>query len=116
MARINYVELPTGDIGATRGFYEAAFGWRLTGFGPSYAATTSGDVDLGLQGDAAEATAAPLAVIAVRGWTPGRRGSRRRAAPSPGRSSPFPAAGASTSAILPATSWRWWRPIIEDRL
>jgi len=67
MARINYVELPAGDIGATRGFYEAAFGWTLTGFGPSYAATTSGDVDLGLQGDAAEATSAPLAVIAVEG-------------------------------------------------
>ena len=43
MARINYVELPTGDAPASKGVYEAAFGWRLTDFGPSYAATTTGD-------------------------------------------------------------------------
>ncbi|NIJ33453.1 VOC family protein [Sphingomonas oligoaromativorans] len=67
MARIKYVELPTGDAPASKGFYEAAFGWRLTDFGPSYAATTTGDVDMGLQGDASEATRAPLVVIAVEG-------------------------------------------------
>jgi predicted enzyme related to lactoylglutathione lyase len=67
MARINYVELPVADAGVVGAFYEAAFGWMLTAFGPSYAATTTGDVDLGLQGDAAEATGAPLPVIAVEG-------------------------------------------------
>ena len=67
MARINYVELPTGDAPASKGFYETAFGWRLTDFGPSYAATTTGDVDMGLQGDTSEATRAPLVVIAVEG-------------------------------------------------
>jgi len=67
MARIGYVELPVADTGVAKAFYEAAFGWRMTGFGPTYAATTTGDVDLGLQGDGAEATAAPLPVIAVEG-------------------------------------------------
>ena len=67
MARINYVELPVADVGASKGFYEAAFGWRMTDFGPTYAATTDGDMDIGLQGDAAEATRAPLVVIAVEG-------------------------------------------------
>ena len=65
MARINYVELPVRDMAAAKNFYETAFGWSLAEFGPTYAATTSGDVDLGLQGDAAEATAAPLPVIEV---------------------------------------------------
>lgn len=65
MARINYVELPAADIGAATAFYAAAFGWKLHDFGPSYAATTTGDVDLGLQGDTAEASAVPLAVIDV---------------------------------------------------
>jgi predicted enzyme related to lactoylglutathione lyase len=37
----------------------------MTDFGPSYACTMSGDVDVGLQGDALEAMAAPLAVLAV---------------------------------------------------
>jgi hypothetical protein len=65
MARLNYVELPVADIPAARAFYESAFGWSLTAFGPSYAATLTGDTDIGLQADAAEATAAPLPVIDV---------------------------------------------------
>jgi predicted enzyme related to lactoylglutathione lyase len=64
-ARINYVELPARDIAASTAFYAAAFGWDLSAFGPSYAATMTGDVDLGLQGDMAEAPAAPLPVIDV---------------------------------------------------
>ena len=65
MARLNYVELPVSDIGAAKLFYERAFGWSLTGFGPTYAATTSGDTDIGLQADPGEATRAPLPVIEV---------------------------------------------------
>ncbi len=65
MARINFVELPVAGTAAAKSFYETAFGWALTEFGPSYACTLTGDVDLGLQGDAAEASKAPLPVIEV---------------------------------------------------
>jgi len=65
MARINFVELPVADTAAAKAFYETTFGWALTGFGPTYASTMTGEVDLGLQGDAADATRAPLPVIAV---------------------------------------------------
>ena len=65
MARLNYVELPVADIAAAKSFYESAFGWTMTQFGPTYAATLTGDTDVGLQGDAAEATKAPLPVIEV---------------------------------------------------
>ncbi|HWA00492.1 MAG TPA: VOC family protein [Caulobacterales bacterium] len=65
MARINFVELPVKDIGAAQSFYTAAFAMDMTAFGPTYACTMSGDVDLGLQADASEATKAPLAVIHV---------------------------------------------------
>ncbi len=65
MARLNYVELPVSDIAAAKAFYGAAFGWAMTAFGPSYAATTTGDTDVGLQADPAEATKAPLPVIEV---------------------------------------------------
>ena len=66
--RLNYVELPVrGDFAAATAFYAAAFGWTLTGFGPDYAATTTGDVDLGLNGDAEQRTAAPLPVVQVDG-------------------------------------------------
>ncbi len=65
MARPNFIELPASDLDASKAFYTAAFGWDLTAFGPTYACTMTGDVDIGLQGDAAEATPAPLPVIAV---------------------------------------------------
>ena len=65
MARLNYVELPVTEIAVAKRFYEHVFGWALTDFGPTYASTTTGDTDIGLQGDAREATAAPLAVIDV---------------------------------------------------
>jgi predicted enzyme related to lactoylglutathione lyase len=66
MARIDYVELPSVTAHElTRGFYAKAFGWQFTDFGPDYAATTSGDVDLGLNGQPNEALAAPLPVIRV---------------------------------------------------
>ena len=65
MPRLNYVELPVRDIGSAKAFYERAFGWSLTDFGPTYAATLTGDTDIGLQADAADATASPLPVIDV---------------------------------------------------
>lgn len=65
MARINFIELPANNIAAAKSFYRRAFHWPLTDFGPSYSCTMTGDVDLGLQGDSSEATANPLAVIAV---------------------------------------------------
>ena len=65
MSRLNYVELPVHDVAAAKSFYEAAFGWTMTAFGPTYAATLTGDTDVGLQGDPAEATKAPLPVIEV---------------------------------------------------
>ena len=63
MAKLNYVELPVSDVSAARAFYEQAFGWSMTEFAPTYAATTTGETDLGLDGDDAEKVRAPLAVI-----------------------------------------------------
>lgn len=65
MGRINYVELPVRDVAGQKAFYAAAFGWGFTDFGPDYAATMTGDVDLGLNGDATQWTAQLLPVIEV---------------------------------------------------
>ena len=65
MARLNYLELPVADTARAKAFYGAAFGWDFTDFGPSYAATTSGDTDIGFQADDEAKTAAALAVIEV---------------------------------------------------
>jgi hypothetical protein len=63
--RICFVELPAKDLGAVKSFYAKAFDLSMTEFGPTYACTMTGDVDLGIQADAAEATRAPLPVIQV---------------------------------------------------
>ena len=65
MARINFIELPARDLPAARAFYSAVFGWEMSDFGPSYSCTMTGDVDLGLQGDASEAPTMPLPVVLV---------------------------------------------------
>jgi predicted enzyme related to lactoylglutathione lyase len=66
MARIDYIELPSVTAHElTRGFYTRAFAWQFTDYGPDYSATVTGDVDVGLNGQASEALAAPLPVIRV---------------------------------------------------
>jgi predicted enzyme related to lactoylglutathione lyase len=35
--RIDYIELPGGDLAATKSFYASAFGWGFTDYGPSKA-------------------------------------------------------------------------------
>ena len=65
MARLNYVELPVRDVPGAKAFYAAAFGWDFTDFGPDYSATTSGDTDLGLNGDESQWTTQLLPVIEV---------------------------------------------------
>ncbi len=65
-ARIDYVELPSATAHElTRAFYAKAFGWQFANFGPTYAATTGGPTDVGLQGDPADALSAPLPVVRV---------------------------------------------------
>jgi uncharacterized protein len=65
LPRPDFLELPVADIEAAQAFYGSAFGWAMTGFGPTYACTLTGDVDVGLQADPAERSAAPLIVIQV---------------------------------------------------
>lgn len=64
--RIDYVELPSATAHElTRAFYAKAFGWEFTDYGPDYSATGTGDVDVGLNGQQAEALSAPLPVVRV---------------------------------------------------
>jgi len=63
--RICFVELPAAATGPAKSFYADAFGFAMSDFGPTYSCTMTGDVDLGLQGDAKEASPAPLVVIQV---------------------------------------------------
>ena len=54
--RPNFIELPARDLAASQTFFETVFGMTMTSFGPTYACTLTGDVDIGLQADQQEAT------------------------------------------------------------
>lgn len=40
--KIDYVEMPGGDLSEIKAFYAKAFGWRFTDYGPEYAAYEEG--------------------------------------------------------------------------
>ena len=61
--QIDYLEFPTTNGARTREFFGEAFGWRFTNYGPTYDAIDDAGIDAGIQADAGEVTAAPLAVI-----------------------------------------------------
>jgi predicted enzyme related to lactoylglutathione lyase len=65
IGRVSYVEFSAHQYRKTKSFYQEGFGWNLVDFGSTYAATVSGDVDVGLQGDLAEGQKPPLPVIQV---------------------------------------------------
>jgi len=44
----NYLEMKASDLPASKAFYEQAFGFAFTDYGPDYAAVEGGPVDIGL--------------------------------------------------------------------
>ena len=45
--KINYIEFGATDLKAIRSFYEKAFGWTFTDYGPEYLAFNDGNLDGG---------------------------------------------------------------------
>ncbi len=60
--KIDYVEMPGGDLPGTKAFYTAAFGWSFVDYGPEYAAYDQG-LDGGFQADGADAPTATLVIL-----------------------------------------------------
>ena len=60
--KLDYLEMPGGDLPAVKAFYAGVFGWRFTDYGPEYAAFSEG-LDGGFYADRAEASPAPLPVL-----------------------------------------------------
>ncbi len=60
--KLDYLELPAGDLAKLKAFYSDAFGWRFTDYGPTYAAFDEGLAG-GFQADANEGLNQPLPVL-----------------------------------------------------
>ena len=66
--RIDYVEIGAknaGDYARTKAFFETAFGWTYTDYGPDYCDTKSSGIGSGINGDPDHRTLHPLPVIHV---------------------------------------------------
>ena len=62
--KINYVEFPAKDLPATKAFFQFAFGWSFTDYGPEYTAFENQGLDGGFfQSDLASSTAKGAALI-----------------------------------------------------
>ena len=62
--KINYVEFPAKDLTATKAFFESAFGWSFTDYGPEYTAFENQGLDGGFfQSDLASSTEKGAALI-----------------------------------------------------
>jgi predicted enzyme related to lactoylglutathione lyase len=45
--QINYLEIPTKDLNATKSFFEKAFGWTFLDYGPEYSCFLNVGIDGG---------------------------------------------------------------------
>ena len=60
--KIDYVELPGGDMAATTAFYAQAFGWAFQDYGPEYQAFNEG-LDGGFHTEPEAPRKAPLVIL-----------------------------------------------------
>ena len=60
--QIDYIELPGGNLAATKAFYGSAFGWSFNDYGPTYATFGDAGLDGGFATETA-ATSGPLVIL-----------------------------------------------------
>jgi len=67
--KIDYVEFPASDFDAVQAFYEKAFAWEFTDYGPEYRAYSDGKIEGGFRKSSAVSsteTGAALVVLYAR--------------------------------------------------
>ena len=60
---IDYLEFPSTSNSLSRTFFGKAFGWTFINYGPSYDGIGDAGIDAGINGDPADRSESPLAVI-----------------------------------------------------
>ena len=60
---IDYIELRSTDIAATKRFYSEAFGWEWVDYGPDYASFTGAGVDGGVRTDESSSEPSPRPAV-----------------------------------------------------
>lgn len=60
--RIDYIEFPSSNRAGTSAFFQAAFGWGITSYGPDYDGVEQAGIDGGVD-QAAGRVAATMAIV-----------------------------------------------------
>lgn len=60
---LDYLELPSSDALKSRAFFADAFGWTYVDYGGTYAEIRGAGLLFGVNGDATDKSASPVAVI-----------------------------------------------------
>ena len=63
--KIDYLEFPASNLDMVQGFYENAFAWLFTDYGPDYRAFTDGKMDGGFYKSELRSTASNGAVLVI---------------------------------------------------
>lgn len=63
MYTVDFVEFPSSSAAASGQFFQQAFGWTMTPYGPDYADVQGAGITIGFQADTAEAPKAPLVTV-----------------------------------------------------
>ena len=63
--KIDYLELPAADLDAVQTFYEKAFQWSFTAYGPDYQAFTDGNMNGGFYRSELHSSTAQGAALVV---------------------------------------------------
>ena len=61
--RIDYIEFPATDVAKTKAFYQQAFGWKFTDYGPDYTSFEDGRITGGFTKEGNVTRGGPLVVI-----------------------------------------------------
>jgi predicted enzyme related to lactoylglutathione lyase len=63
--KIDYVEFPASDFDAVQAFYEQAFAWEFTDYGPEYRSFTDGKLDGGFRNASVVATTSAGSALVI---------------------------------------------------
>ncbi|MDX1490991.1 MAG: VOC family protein [Pseudohongiellaceae bacterium] len=63
--KINYIELPSADLTATKTFFTSTFGWSFTHYGPDYLTIANAGIDGGFYKSNVSATTENGSVLVV---------------------------------------------------
>jgi predicted enzyme related to lactoylglutathione lyase len=63
--KVDYIEFPAQDLDSVQAFYERAFGWSFTDYGPDYRAFTDEKIDGGFYRSELRSSAKEGAVLVI---------------------------------------------------